>query len=580
MRKSKTYRWQLIIPFLGLLLPLHFHGLDWGTPALAKSLQIFGSMENLRRQIPALLSSRDQLFERYEAALAQSGSFSDAERRAFVNKSPSELLPAWSRIPASAVLGDSRAYLIGVISDDQQTLSALSRFKPWTGQWDPQLYTYGAFYLASIGTLEGLRLIPVGLQTVRSLPALMEAPDTIALMYRWARGFSAVCNLLIALLMIYLGSRFMMLPAALAGGLFFLSSRLVVVQSHLAKPHALGVLLIILSVIVLTNRRQSPRYGLAAALLGLSAACLLTNYLAFLILPLGWLVLYPRKNRFQSLLAAALGIAAVVSMIFNPFMFLHPNAFLQKVFHHHMDVYAQGKLNLAESLLFLKHFMIHGTGLLALPLIARGIWNGLARKDSRTSLLLGLLLSYGLVDALWLRHEGVALIIVAASAYFLSLGLNGLFEKWKSSRMAVCLIGIYTAGLLAWPVQKELRDWPRYARCGTMTETGKWINENIRPGTPIGIVNGNITPATVPPFAFDNHPLIVVPNVSLKWQNTAALPPYIITAESNLSPDLKTLLPTFYHPVLDNPARAAEFFPYLPTFENMRVVIWEINERS
>jgi hypothetical protein len=457
--------------------------------------------------------------------------------------SPMDTL-SWGRpIPLPLLLNAMRGFMLGVPADDQQTLSALSRWKPWRGQWDPQNYTYGTFYLAGAGAALAVAKMSGALPGDLSVGNVLRSPDLAATFYRWVRGLSALFNGISAVLLYLLLRRDLPWWWAMWAAAIFLLSPLVVTLSHLAKPHALGCTLI-LGGLWLHQRRASP-YAVMT-LIGLSAACLVTNYLAAAAL-----------RHWKALL---LGIA--VSLAANYPIVLNGSAFVKNALTHHVGAYHQGMISGLETLTYLKHFLRYGFPGLLLPLTVWGLWRQAQNGDTTGRWMIGMGLLYAGVDLVWFRHHGVGLLPTAIFFAGAAYGLNALPYKTGA--------GVLAAGMLLLFFHDSVTGRTRFERSGQLTDAGAWMNSNIKPGSTIGIVAHNVTPATTPAFAFLNYRLALTPLDTASGQTPST--DYVVVAGRETIPDAWT---KSFKPAHQWAASPSEENPFLMTHENVAISLWE-----
>lgn len=524
--------------------------MDWGTPTTYKTIQIAGSTEQLHHLIPKMIQQRLALETQQKNNLQDHIQVLDsAERRAAINNSPLDLIKPGNPIPKDLIVHAMRAYLLGVPADDQQTISTLSRWKPWAGIWNPQHYTYGTFFLAASGATLGLGKVLGLLPKDFSIDWLLRSPDDVSVLYKSVRSLSALMNGITALLIYFLLSLRFPRPWPSWAAFIYLTSTLTIVQSHLAKPHALGCALILggLYVYVRWNSKIS-----LMILWGLSAASLITNYLAFLI----------GSFKIRQIFPILLGLA--VSLLANYPLLFYVKAFLANAWIHHVTGYQQGHFVMTESWMYLTDYFRQGTSFLLVPFIFLGYWVLWREKEISSNLILTLSLSYFFLDILWFRHSGIGLISVALFSMIAAIGLQKIHF-----RPAAYFLGI---ALFSLQLMTAMKNQPCFVRYGNMTEAGEWINHTVPKNASIGLLGNNLSPATTPAFRFLDY------EISLYHGDLAdpklQLPRYVITTGYSTN-----ALPSFwsihYKLLQQWPANPAETSSFLLGHENIGVSIWE-----
>ncbi len=453
---------------------------------------------------------------------------------------------AWGQpVPVELLLNAVRGFMLGVPADDQQTLSAISRWKPWRGQWDPQNYTYGAFYLAAAGTALAIAQLTGHLRGDLSTENVLRSPDLAAALYRSVRALSAFSNGVCALLVYFLLCRDLSWAWAVWGALIFLFSPLVITLSHLAKPHTLGCALI-LSGIFLHQRRASP-YAVMT-LMGLSAACLVTNYLA-----LAATAIALRHGK-----AMLLGLT--VSLVANYPVLINASAFINNALTHHIGVYHQGQLSVSETFSYLKHFFRFGFPGLLLPAVFWGFWQ--QKKIGPTAYgMIGMGLLYAVVDFVCFRHHGIGLLPTALFCASAAYGLKALPHKPIAALLALAVLSLQVHAIVLGKT--------RFVRKGNLTDAGAWMNANIKPLATVSLLTHNVTPATTPAFSFLSYRVLLTPLDSAEGRIPKS--DYLVLSGAEPMPSAWAQCFDLAHEWM---ARPKDENPFLLTHENIAVSIW------
>jgi hypothetical protein len=203
--------------------------------------------------------------------------------------------------------------------DEMITFRALAGMHPGHGPlggMDPRLYQYGGLWIYPVGIL--LKLSPVTLHS--DVAWYVDHPEDFGRFYVVARCYSAAWGLL-GVAMVFLIVRRIVGGWAfpLAGGLLFALLPVVVDQSHEAKPHLAGAVLILFAAlagsIYVENGRRSAAIS-AGALCGAAAGMVLSCCPAFLILPMMSIL----RGRSACKIAGPLAAALAVYLVTNPYI--------------------------------------------------------------------------------------------------------------------------------------------------------------------------------------------------------------------------------------------------------------------
>src|SRR5207244_1384929 len=133
-------------------------------------------------------------------------------------------------------------------------------------------------------------------------------------------------------------------------------------------------------------------------------------------------------------------------------------------------------------------------------------------------------------DMVWLRHGGVALLTVALFAWIIAYGGQEVFQVTTDFPSGRWLYGTLLSAAVALMLYDNGKGLPRYAREGNLTDMGAYLNAVLTPASEVGIVAGNINPATVPPFRLLQHRLRVIPTLPEGWQSISP-PDYVVTSD-------------------------------------------------
>lgn len=573
--RAKFLPFFLSFLFLFVLSAFHFPGLDWGTPTEAKLQQLVGSKTELAQLIPEMQAARERLFEGYQKGLEGDPKYMNTKWLAKSAERPDY----WAEYNRDQSLAAIRSILLGVPSDDQQTISALSRLSIKRRQWDPQNYTYGTFYFAALGATLGASALVGYLPRTLSLSQFLENPDYTARVYWVSRALSVLGTIVAGGLLFLLLWRSMDPGWAGLAALFFWLSPLTVALSHLAKPHTMNVAFLMGALYFCCRRLEDAGEKRMGHLLG-AALCLaaatgtaITSLAAFVILPLTeWLRARDKPGSFSWwILIQAVGIGLALAAILNFFALIHPQQAF-RVFRYHNFTTGQGTVRASGILFFLRTFFPNAITAPALLLALFGGFLALARRESRGILFFLTGLIYFATNMVLLRHNTTALFLVLLVALLATQWTAFALQHPKRLPLGAVTLLLWVLALGSfW--QKDLVLKRRLVRSGTLTEAGAWINANLPKGSRIGLKE-SINPY-FPAFQFLNYRLISVPETLRGWQDQK-LPTYFVALEE------ETSLPP---PIPPGYGLVKHFIPYKPgdqnplfilTNDNSQVFIYEL----
>jgi len=265
-----------LITVLLLAMPLLFLGQAWGLPNRGVDRYLFGSGDAWAgAKILALSGGWN----------TDPGRGADVAEKPLGSRDQTQLLNATDGDRARIIV---RYRLYSYQPDEMITFRALAGMHPGHGPWggmDPRLYQYGGLWIYPVGIL--LKLAPVTLKT--DIAWYLDHPEAFGRFYVVARCYSACWGLIGVAVVFFLVRRITggwTFPTA-AAALFALLP-VVVDQSHEAKPHLAGAVLMLCAVLagssyVETGKRSTAL--LAGALCGAALGMVLSTYPLFLILP-------------------------------------------------------------------------------------------------------------------------------------------------------------------------------------------------------------------------------------------------------------------------------------------------------
>jgi hypothetical protein len=300
------HRLALAIALL-LALPILFLRQNWGLPSRSADRYLFGD------KFPWSGAKILQLSGGWTADPARGA---DVANQPLVGRDRPQILNQTDAQRARILL---RYRLYSDQPDEMITFRALAGMHPGhglLGGMDPRLYQYGGLWVYPVGIL--LRLSPVTLRT--DIAWYLDHPESFGQFYIVARCYSAAWGLLGVAIVFLLVRRIVGGWAfPLAGGLLFALLPVVVDQSHEAKPHLAGAVLILCAVLAGSIHVETARRSAALAagvLCGAAMSMVLSAYPAFLILP----AMAMLRDRRPWKIAGPLAAAVATYLLTNPYI--------------------------------------------------------------------------------------------------------------------------------------------------------------------------------------------------------------------------------------------------------------------
>jgi len=267
------------IALLGLALGLW--GIRWGLPG----------PERLARIMPPGLDGpafHQTLAESWSRMHQSLGENLMLNPRSFDSFTGAVEIPAGWKTPPAPLLNSYRSFYVRSEHEDEQSiLLALSRMKPKQLQFKPNLFTYGALHIYSVGAAMALGAF-LGLVTLKSsLLFYLSDPSKMAAMYLAGRLLSVAAFVGCGLLLLRLGRRYLgSVEAGAFGAVIFLLTPAAVVQAHVLKAHTFWSFFALLTLDrcgVVLERGRLKDYAAAGAAAGLTVASFLGAWPACLL---------------------------------------------------------------------------------------------------------------------------------------------------------------------------------------------------------------------------------------------------------------------------------------------------------
>lgn len=584
MKKSRILALILVI---SISCFIHFWGLNHGTPNWQRSLQVFGTSEQIKKFTPEMLGLREKWYVKRYTFEDRKEKFTKEDFLEYFAPHKHKTFELLSR---ETVLDFGRGYILGLTnSDEQGPIRALANINPLKLDFDPDgFYAWGGLYFYSLGAFLLSGKILGILDIVRNISYYFTRPEANARIYILARLFSATfavgCVILIYLIVKPLWG----ITVAFLSMFFLCLNPFFLAYSHQIKPHIYGMFWMLLGLYFCFKILKTPkiRYYLFSGIsLGLSSGCVLTNAIFSPLILITELIRTGYKIKKCNWIYALLGfvLISLMFLIVTPYFLLNPKKYYLSAIVH-PSIYGYGSLNLNESINFLRSIFTFGNTWVMLPAIALGIFFASRERKSHLFLIISLL-SF-IFAIFFMKHQGVfTAIAVPFLSVYIALGSYRLLSLKLRTRLflikllntvyVLLIVFIMTAGTIFYEglfVQK-----------GNLTDAGQWINQNVPEGTSVGIPGGWALPGYFPAISFLKYKLVNFPyeEKDIHWKKDK-LPEYLIfTGQSPRfvhSPEFKN----YYHQIKrwDAPK---EFLgirfknEFIPT-ENIDVQIFRIRE--
>ena len=415
--------------WLATLTALYLWGSPYGTPSWERTRLIFPTLQELERHVPAMLELRQQYHEKQLRTFQGK----NKERDFFYHHRTQPFM----QLPVEVVLDAARGYLIGLPnSDEQKTLSVLSRLRPKQLELNPHDPLYGGLYYYLSGGLLGLG----GLLRFFSLKPdagfYLSHPGQTRRMYWMLRVFSAASAIAsFAFLCGFLRRRFPLWVSLSSVSWLALNPWMAAI-GHMINPHSLSLALLSIALYQMGRdlspekaKRQAVSLGL---LLGAMASCLLTNGFFF---PLGiaYFWIWTKENKLdQSIFLKLVRLYALIygtCVLSTNFYLLFSWQELIERARINRILFAYGEWSFSRSLPFLKSYFAKAHLWLSLPIVLVGITNCLQHSRGLKRLICGYALFYFILMVLYLRHENAFTIGLPLGVILFAQGLHCLSQS-------------------------------------------------------------------------------------------------------------------------------------------------------
>lgn len=523
-------------PRAGLLLALAagaltgFWGLDWGLPGPAR-LRAF--------PMPMDAAAARLFADRWRALYEKiQESHSRLEAEPLSNVTGVELYaPGWS-FPPDALISAFRSMLLQSDNpDEKKSFIILAQMRPHKLDFRPLYVFYGGGFIYPLGaflkTLDVLGVVNV----VPDVAHYLQNPGDMRALYLWGRVFVILFHVatLLALFDMAGGAKGRA-DAPWAAALFALSP-IVVVNSHILKPHAYAAAWCLFGAALCARALDSGRardYLGAGACFGAGAGAALP-FAAFSWLPaLVWALRRFKKGEWRWMLASG-ALAALVCLALNPYLAFAPKSFAWD-FAQYIPKEgggASGGGALLSLLWALGESMGPALFLAALAGCA------LALKDGEPRDRFMALSFLGLFAVLWLlfgRFYSFGVSTAGIRYYYPLFGLGAVCAAYALSRLRGPAKWLVAAALLLDTGARAvvyLENMRRGAGpSSTRYQAADWVEAHLPPGSSVGLVR-HPEPAHTPPFRYDRYKLVIFERA--EKLTPSQLPRYLVLDEEGLN---------------------------------------------
>ena len=477
-----------VVLAVGLLTGLC--GIGGGLPGEAR-LRMMPQGRPTAEQARAMTESWKRLYREIDASQQMR-----SEEPVTYLKGTMDIAAGWPS-PPDALVNSYRSFMVQSVNpDEKKSFIILSQMRPWKLEFKPLYLQYGGAFIYPLGAfLKGASLLGLA-KLVPDMAHYLRFPEDMGRLYLAGRVFLLIFNLGTLWLLFDLGSRLSNWQTGFAAALLFAFCPVVVINSHILKPHPYAAFWALAGLRYMLLGRDA----LCGAAAGLAAGANL-SLIPFLGLPAlgGW--------RKRDLGAAVKGtcLGLFVCLALNPFLLLSPKDFAWET-----QVYAPASLSLGLG--GLPSFMKttgQGMGWLLLMAAAVAFLAAACRPGWRRTVALVMTVCF---LVLWSRFAGFSADAGALRLYYPLVALACLLVgdfigalPWPTSAQIVVLAlllldgGMRSAAVLR---NLSLAAGPR----SNQALAADWIEANVPPGSQLGLVRFP-EPSHVPPLRFDRYRL-------------------------------------------------------------------------
>lgn len=527
---SKANAWKLLPAYIRLLLRLKEPRGGWRAEAglfavlaLAAATGLCGLTGGLPgperlRALPPQLGDSPQFargladsWNRLYGGIARA----HAERRADEPRTSVsglvDIAPGWN-FPPDALVPATRALLTQSVNpDEKKTFIILSRMNPRHLDFEPLYAQYGGAFVYPFGAVLAAAAAARLARLTPDLAFYLEHPAEMARLYMLGRLYVLLFHLL-GVWMVYELARILSgrRAAAVAAALFALVP-VVVIESHVLKPHPVAAFWFLAAAYCLVRAVEEGRtldYLLCGAGAGLAAGAALTTGYGLAMPSLAWALRRDRTWR-DAAAATAAGLALLAAT--NPYLLIKPADFAWE-FLVYMPARAPQNWRFALDGL---RGAVAGTGAAwVLAAFAAAAW-AVRRGGARRALGALFLGGFALV---WLRFGGWSASPASLRFAYPLLGLGSVLAADAAFSLPGAPLGAVLLALVLVDVTARggavLRNLA--AQSGpdsTRSAAADWIDAHVPAGAEMGLTRFP-EPAHTPPFRWDRLRLVVFENAA------------------------------------------------------------------
>lgn len=518
--------WQALVFWWAIMFPLAF----WGLPSTFNDELLFGGEPAWPLERYQAQADLEQRRERIQGA--------DTDLNP-VTESAAILTLTQSDADRAEIL--RRYRLFSRQPDEMITFMALQRMNPAKLDFDPRLYQYGGAYIYLIGAALGLANLCRLVTLTGDVGVYLNRPELFAWFYVIARLITLLFGALTLAAAVKLAQRVAGRPAGWAAFFFVACSPLFITGALEAKPHlpAVGATLwaIIFALDLYERRRpkDARRLGVAA---GSACGLVLTGWAAAILWPALFALRSVRRSISARTLLAAGGVALLVFLLTNPYIFYNALANRPALLGNLDNSTAMYRLgNFAAGAARVAQLLLEGCGPAALLLGVLGLI-GCARRWPRHTMIacappaamILLCVSIGAG-----KPAEFARFLLLPAAALLIAGAIFVVEFIRRRRLwGICA---FVLALVAMRTPAYLRSFYLDARQlhESRRQAGVYLHVRVPRDQPIGVLQAP-APYAVPPLDFSHREIRLLPRHAPVRIEYRRLPEWIVlTADDEAS---------------------------------------------
>jgi hypothetical protein len=498
-------------PFVFLLgAVVGLWGLGWGLPSPARFRAFPMAMT------PEVAAEFSDAWTKLYARIKQAHVELKGEPETYVH-GVEEVAPGWT-FPPPNLLNSFRALLLQSTNpDEKKTFIILAQMHPRKLELKPLYAQYGGAFVYSLGAFLELGSILRAVTVVSDMGHYLQHPEDMGRMYRWGRLYMILFSLATLWVIYDMGRRLGDEETGLWAAVFFCLSPIVVLNSHLIKPHPIGAFWCLAALrftLLALEKGQRRDYLLAGVCFGIGAGAS-SPFAAFSWLPLlAWLERRRQKKaglrEFWSVVASG-AIAGAMFFVTNPYLMIEPKDFLWDFTVYVPHGEARGGTVAGFLALMGRAWGSLGAALSSLVLAGLGLAAFRKERAPRVvacvtlAMFAALWLLFGRFYTFGLNASGIHYYVplFAPACLLAALTLKRVPKPWRAVLLAVVLIDTGARGG-AVLINMRAASGPRAA----MNRAADWIEANVPAGSSVGLARYP-EPSHTPPFRYDRYRLVI-----------------------------------------------------------------------